>query len=562
MATLGPGDHPWRVRVHGLESGAGVLLDERHVLTCAHVMGQETGTARVEAAAGFQDWTSGALVMPGTWGRWDGDTLRGDVTLLELDRPAPSGAAARLWCAPLSRGKVRVSGYPRSAPGGMPVDAELGGDGGDGLVLLKPVSPDWPWVAPGFSGAGVVRLGGEHAGHVIGIVVGSYKNEREGSRAAWMMPAETIRYHLPAIRPWVAGECGDQLGPASEELPFLPGSDTLRVALTRLLADLLTSNWAGTVVIPGGDTTVTGTAWLVRLVRTADPATRARASDAGLAGAPQGTSLPLGAIDAAYDARGKSADDVTNYLSERFGLPADRADLADRLLRRDPSVSLVIANVDQANSPGDLIRDLVRPLAAGARLHGARLVLGFAGAPPSPRRLPHEVLLDPGPPSVGAGGIVTAAEAEERVAELDAAEKAAADQNRKNERRFLTWPPLPPARSQWLRAWLAAESKGEAGADAAAIAGEAEQALDALDTFDRRSDRLDEDLATLRGRLAANRVRAERHFEAEDERLGALYSRALAALFDEPFDLSAARDLVQEYVAEVDRRLDGGQLDG
>lgn len=570
MVAPGSRDYPWRVRVHGSAHGAGVLLSQRHVLTCAHVMGSPAGTADVDMAGLFEGWESPArVVSDAAWApRVKG---RGDIALLELGRPAPPGTATQLWRAPLSSGRVRVSGYPEPETSGIPVDAELGGDGHGGEhALLKPVSVDGPWIEEGFSGAGVVALDGEHAGHVIGIVVSDYRNSNVGARAAWMIPAETISYYLravklPGIQPWVKGERADQLSSSGGGIPPLSDRDTLRVALTKELAGLLTSDWAGTVVIPGGDTAPSGTTWLVRLVRTADPAARARTSDADLARAPQGTSLPLGAIDAAYDARDRSAADVAGYLSRRFwpepGQP-DRTALADRLLRRRPPVSLVIANIDQQKPRHrELIRDLVRPLAAGARLNGGRVVLGFTGSPPSPERLPHEVLLHPGPPSAVAGRNATAAEAAGRVTELAVMEKTAGERHRVNERRFVTLPTLPPARSQGLRAWLAAVEAGASGADAAAIAAEAEAALAALGSFHRRSLRLQQELERLRGRLAANRVRADRYFAAEDIRLDALYSQALAAVFDEPFELVAARGLVQEYVDEIDRRLDGGQPD-
>jgi len=93
-----------------------------------------------------------------------------------------------------------------------------------------------------------------------------------------MMPTETIRGYLPHhFAPYAAGQPADRLGAAVGGLPELGHGDTLRVALTRELIRLLTGGWAGPVVLPGGqpgpDTT-----WLIRLVRTADPATRAGTS--------------------------------------------------------------------------------------------------------------------------------------------------------------------------------------------------------------------------------------------------------------------------------------------
>ena len=77
-----------------------------------------------------------------------------------------------------------------------------------------------------------VHLDGDHAGHVIGIVVADYRNA--DARAAWMMPTETIRGYLPGqFGPYVAGQPADRLGAAAVGLPELGPGDTLRVALTR-----------------------------------------------------------------------------------------------------------------------------------------------------------------------------------------------------------------------------------------------------------------------------------------------------------------------------------------
>jgi hypothetical protein len=545
-----PAEHPWRVHVYGCEHGAGVLLDEWHVLTCAHVIGEEPGTAEIRSAVGA-DWTSTAEVVPDSWIKRSASTrLRDDVALLKLDRPAPSGTHTRLWRVPLSGGRVRVFGYPETATGGIPVDADLGGDGDHGeLYMLNRTHAGGPWIKPGFSGAGVVVLDGEHAGRVIGIVVGQYRDGND--RGAWMMPTETIRSYLPATEPWVAGAPAARLG-LSGSMPVLRHSDTLGIALTQELTRLLTDGWAGTVVISGG--TDTGTSWLTRLVRTADPA--ARAGGSGFAREPAGTFLDIGAIDAAYDARDRSVREIADYLAERFGLSPGEPGLAARLLHRKPPVCLVIANIDQARSPRELLREMVRPLAAGARLRGARLILGFAGQPPSPQTLPYDVLLDPVPATGDPARTVTVDDTQAHLTELETAEAAAARLNAENERRFRDCPVAPPGRAPRLRVRFAVASASGITAEFAAIDGEIETTLGELESFTGRSARMNEHLEALRARLAVNRVRVERHVTAEDGRLGGLYVRARDALQEAPFDLAGARDLVDEYVAEADRRLD------
>ncbi len=413
----------------------------------------------------------------------------------------------------------------------------------------------------------MVVLDGDHAGHVIGIVVADYRNA--DARAAWMMPTETIRGYLPdQFGPYVVGQPADGLGAATAGLPDLRPGDTLPVALTRELKGLLTGGWAGTVVLPGGaagpDTT-----WLVRLVRTADPATRAGTSGAELSAAPRDTVLGLGTIDAAFDARGKTTAGVTDYLAERFGLPLYDPRLTDRLLRREPPASVVITGVDRAQSPGALVREVLRPLAVRARSRGVRLVLGFDGSPPE--TLPYEVSLDPErldcePLTGGSPASRPAAEVEARVTELAAAEADAAWLSRENERRFRRPPALPRAQAPRLRVRLAVADgaggavTGDAGAggpepavELAAIDGAASAALADVAAFSQRCRRWSERLDGLRRTLEVNRVRAARHFGDEDSALGDLHDQAARALWQAPIDLTAARGLVDQYTAADDR---------
>ncbi|MFC3351049.1 trypsin-like peptidase domain-containing protein [Streptomyces echinoruber] len=562
-------EHPWRVRVDddgGTPCGAGVLLDDRRVLTCAHVVrlagaepGGSTPRLRISSVACRPEWTRTARVVPGSWVHRDG-TRRGDVALLRLDEPAGCGIRTTLWKAPVSGGRVRVYGFPQAEPYGVAADAELAGPAGrEGeWGQLKQVRAGDPWIERGYSGAGVMALGGEFDGRVIGIVVANYVNG--DARAAWMLPTETVLTYLPQIAGFTGGAPADRLGPADGAPPGDVLGDPLRLALTRELARLLDSGWSGTAVVGTGGSVTAGDSWLVRLVRTADPAARATVSDAELTGAPRGTVLALGSIDAACSARGRSVDDVRGYLVQRFGLPGgDDRTVVEQLLRRTPPACLVVGSVDRARDAPALVRNLLAPLAARARSRGMRLVLGFEDRPPD--GLPHDVALDPEPLAVAGAvvGGVGAAEAQAAVGRLAAAEDAAARLEEEHGRRFFAAPRLPPRVAPRLRVRLAVARATEPNPELAAVLRAAAAARAEAAGYERAVRRLVADHEDLCAVLELHRVRAARFFGEEDRRLAERYAPALRALHTVPVDLVAARELVRRYTDEADRRIEAEQ---
>jgi len=265
--------------------------------------------------------------------------------------------------------------------------------------------------------------------------------------------------------------------------------------------------------------------------------------------------LELGAVDAAYDARGKSVAEVTRYLSERFGLPAGDPDLIRRLLRRKPPACIVIDGVDRAESPDTLIREVLCQLAIGARSHGVRFVLGFDRTPPA--TLPYDVSLDPALLAGNSPRSATAADAEAEVRKLADAEAAAARLNGQNEGRFRQPPTLPHARAPRFRVRLAVARVTGPNPELAAIREQAALALGQVASFTRRLQQMDKDLKDLRDRLDAYLARARRIFgDAEKPPFGGVSDQAGTALWVAPIDLAAAGELVARYVAELDRHID------
>ncbi|MEU1177833.1 serine protease [Streptomyces sp. NPDC005820] len=566
MALHHHSDDPWRVRVddeRGNPRGAGVLLDDLHVLTCAHVVqlagAEPQGPAdgvRIRSMACGPEWTRTARVVPGTW-VYEPGTLRGDVALLALDAPVDCGTRTVLWKAPISGGRVRTYGFPVAEPYGIWTEAELAGSGGrrGEWGQLRRIRTGDPWIEPGYSGAGAVAADGEHRGRVIGVVVADHVNG--DSRAAWILPTETLLTYLPGIAEFTEGHRADELGPVGAELPTDVLGDPLRLALTQELTRLLVGDWSGTVVV-GTDASVgAGSSWLVRLVRTADPAARATVSDAELTGAPHDTVLGLGSIDAAYDACGRSVAEVRDYLLGRFGLRADNDREAVRqLVRRRPPACLVVGRVDRAADPDALLRDLLGPLARRARSRGLRLVLGFEDRPPA--ALVHDVSLDPAPIGGSAVRRVTSTEVQTAVGQLAAEEDAAALLRTHWGEKFFAAPRLPHGVAPRLRVRLAVARTTEPNPELAAVHDRALEARAEVARYDRALRRLVETHEDLTAALELHRIRAARFFGDEDRRLAELHAPAARALQTVPIDLTAAAALVEQYTDEVDRRIEEG----
>ncbi|MFE4250694.1 serine protease [Streptomyces sp. NPDC056910] len=563
---------PWRVRVDDAEGtvrGAGVLLGERYVLTCAHVV-EKAGAGprgpldhvRVCSTECDPPWTAEARLVPGTWAYTSGTFSRGDVALLELDAPPGCDIRARLWKAPISGGAVRVYGFPRVEPRGVWADAELAGSAGPERGQLKKLDAIGPWIVPGYSGAGVMAKNGEFAGSVVGIAVADHI--AGDARAAWMMPAEKILSYLPLLEQFTDGastivipENGNGTGVDAGG----PLAGPLRLALTRQLRRLLTDDaWAGTVVVSTGRASGVGSSWLARLARTSDPGGPSRAGS----GAHGDTDLAHGSIDAAYDARGSTTREVCRYLTQRFGLPDGDGpeaveELVHALLRRKPPACLIVDGVDRAQDPGALVAQLCAPLARRAQLRGLRVVLGFDGVPPA--ELPYDVWLDPAPlPPAAPDGAPAAAAVEEAVADLSRSEGEALAAYRTVATRFLAPPRLPRARAPRLavRLAVAGSPRGDAG-ELAAVAEHARDARTPLRTYVEEVRRMEAERQDLDARLELHRVYAARNVGAEDLELGELYAHAARALKQVPVDLAAAGRRVPRYVAAVNTRIAAGR---
>ncbi|MET8155002.1 trypsin-like peptidase domain-containing protein [Sphaerisporangium sp. NPDC005289] len=219
----------WSVRVRAGSGtcGAGVLIDDRHVLTCAHVVNAALGRHAAErsrpadpveldfpiAAGGarFQAWVSDDGWFPIE------DDERGDVAVLELRSTPPDGTAPAELTERAERGTaVRAYGYPPGLDTGVwAVSYEVGDPGGPEWVQLDATRAVGRRIQRGFSGAAVER---DDTGQVVGIAV--TEDGDDGAKVAWMLPVSALLRRWPRLTASCRPTHSD--GPARSEMTPVP----------------------------------------------------------------------------------------------------------------------------------------------------------------------------------------------------------------------------------------------------------------------------------------------------------------------------------------------------
>ncbi|MGC4813015.1 S1 family peptidase [Micromonospora sp. DT228] len=548
---VSPGNEPWPVRVraeHGEVLGAGMALDDRHVLTCAHVVGAggETGFPSAEPAwAVLVDLigqpggrTVPARVVPGCWWPPTSDG-RDDIALLELAEPAPQGPFA-----PLRRlrgtwdRRVVMYGFPETLEHGVYVEARLTGRSGAGRERVQMLSATTgPQVSPGFSGSAAVDA---QTGHVVGMVVSTYRDGGRnpavagatdpGSGLSWMIPVETILGRLPRLRAQVPGESSvDPRFRSTEDTPANP-------RVLRQLADFfgrLASDNVLVIVIDHHESDVAAAVRQAAVLSSRE--LRPSIDPDEFPDAP-----PIGSIDLAVDATDRSTKDVSRRIADWAG-EADAASTApgdDRAAETTPR-SIIINNIDEAAEPETLLSEVVLPLVDQASTRDLRMLLTFRG-----ESIPLRTTL-----------------LASRVASLHAVEEAARRAYRRAAALVADVPRLQP-RATELRIQLTKLRAATATTTdtLAALLASTEQATDrALGAAEslRREIVAREDLwSELHGRLGAYRAKAVQHRLAEDRALGTSYRRAHDLLLTAPCDLVVAEAAVRQYTEAVSHRAD------
>lgn len=501
-----------------------------------------------------------AEVAAGGW--FDGD---GDLALLELATPVTELRYATLHqrSVSLMRGqRVRTRGFPADPPDGTWATAIVGRPGGprgEWVALNRiPSAHDVP-VAAGFSGAGVVD---ERTGAVVGLMVAEY-NERD---LAWMVPVETVVGYLPALARQVTG------GPSADQV-FRDRAPRVFAALharpDNLAADVVQLVGRLAPGTPGGFWNVVGEdadrlPVIALVVGLADPWLRP-ALPIDLLIAPHALTLPLGSIDVAVDATGRTTEEVAKRISERVGPLIGHA--AGAPPEGFPaSVTVVVDSVDRAATPASLVTDVLKPLADRATRNGIRLLAG-SSTPLTGSGATTVLMTGHGRSySLPTDALSTSDrldELDKLVDEVDAAEESARGRFAEIGPR-IAGAPKPPNRAPKLRlratelrlaAELAAPDDARVPAAVGRAARRTTEALDGAMDVLRQYDDLRHRCRSLGGLLDAFRDRAVSIGLTEDLDLAALYKHASGLLAGAPSDLDAADVAVRRYLDEIWRRL-------
>lgn len=360
---------PWLVRVEDEQArvqGAGTLLDDTFVLTCAHVV-DALGSDVVVRVQGRPDRAYIAKVVE--WVAPDFEKHLGDVAILELAEAVTGAPRARLRRKWSRREVVSCFGFRAGAEDtGVHAEGIIQAYDFHGERVQLSAGPG-PRIVEGFSGAAALNAAGDVCGMIVSV-------DRGGRDASWMIDVAAILKHAgPLVRPYLAVDEPSRdpqfTDPRSQE-KGVP-RDALHVALERALVEWLASDEGGVVVVCGD----AAMAVVSRLVGLTVPAYRARIAEADRSGG-----LPVGSVDAAVDGNGKTADEVAKAISDALGLwTDDGAGLIGALDALGPPVTVVVNSVDTAEDPVELCKRVLRPIAVRAPLLRVRLLLGFAGPP-------------------------------------------------------------------------------------------------------------------------------------------------------------------------------------
>ncbi|GGV37451.1 serine protease [Streptomyces longisporoflavus] len=191
----------WHARIAcGGEAGAGFLVSERHVLTCAHVV-RDSARAPVAVSFPHREDLGEVTAAVCAHGGWDGrsDDL-GDLAVLELEhtvplRPAEFAAPEEAYAEP--RPRLLVYGFPKGYREGTLAEyrATAAQRIADEWVQLEAWSAHGQPLAPGFSGSAATLA---DSNRVVGMVSAASR-AAGGVRNGRMLPTSVMARYWPPL---------------------------------------------------------------------------------------------------------------------------------------------------------------------------------------------------------------------------------------------------------------------------------------------------------------------------------------------------------------------------
>ena len=372
--------------------GAGFIVDDRHIVTCAHVVNASLGRALI--AAGRPDSVGAVTVRAG--GDWIPldvmltewipltEDKRGDIAVLEMTAGRPDGVSA----VPLRR--PQQSDDHRFAVQGFPDGTLIAATGwirtrltiGQEWVQLEDDKLPGRAVTEGFSGAPIWDT---TTNAVVGMAIAKDAGAPTAKIAAMLPVALLASYWAPLAdllpsRLALDPKFDTYWDPRARgvETAHLPGTyfTGRRRALTELVEWLTADpHPADTLRVVSGGPGSGKSAVLARLVTASDPSFRRRYESDWDADDPV-RAMPVGAVDVAVHARQLDPTQILQALAVGVGVDANDADeMVAALAAHGRPVTLVVDGLDESTRPrhaAAVLRRVAgdcRPTGAAGRRH-------------------------------------------------------------------------------------------------------------------------------------------------------------------------------------------------
>jgi hypothetical protein len=232
--------------------GSGLMLDDAHILTCAHVVRMATGIEDQDPPPPYDrdiniqtlPWQGNTLptarLMPGAWERTSvvpGDKGLRDLALLKLS--APLANVRHGWGlypgAHVPKAPVTLFAFPEGQIAGVRSDIILKGVVGDGWWQVDNTPAAQFKIAPGFSGSPVFEPSIER---VLGLVA---EADRGAARVGFLIPGSILLAFLADV---VGQDFADRFraSAALHGAPDLPKKLVQRTAVVQGIARMLSGD--------------------------------------------------------------------------------------------------------------------------------------------------------------------------------------------------------------------------------------------------------------------------------------------------------------------------------